>query len=71
MFLYTLFCSHPGYDMNAAYSNMYGQSANMGSYTQTASAYGPNRGYAGATEMARGDKDARGGAAKYHPYRRY
>lgn len=42
----------------------------MGSYTQTASTYGPNRGYGGG-DMARGDKDGRGGPAKYHPYRRY
>ena len=64
---------HTGYDMNA-YSNMYGQSASMGSYSQTASSYGPNRGYGGGGgggDAGRGDKDGRGGAAKYHPYRRY
>ena len=55
-----------------AYTNMYGQGAGMGSYSQTASSYGPNRGYGGgAGDAARGDKDGRGGAAKYHPYRRY
>ena len=64
---------HTGYDMNA-YTNMYGQGAGMGSYSQTASSYGPNRGYGGGgggADAARGDKDGRGGATKYHPYRRY
>ena len=67
---------HAGYDMNA-YANMYGQGGGMGSYSQTASSYGPNRGYAGggggggAGDAGRGDKDGRGGAPKYHPYRRY
>ena len=56
-----------------AYANMYGQSSGMGSYSQTASTYGPNRGYGGAPgsgDMTRVDKNGRGGAAKYHPYRR-
>jgi hypothetical protein len=68
---------HTGYDMNA-YANMYSQGAGMGSYSQTASSYGPNRGYGGgggggAADAGRGDKDGRGGAGatKYHPYRRY
>lgn len=61
--------SHPGYDMNTY--QMYGQGAGMGSYPQTASGYGPNRGYGAGGDMGRGEKDARGGAAKYHPYRRY
>ena len=55
-----------------AYTNMYGQGATMGSYPQAASGYGPSRGYGGGGgDMGRGEKDARGGAPKYHPYRRY
>ena len=55
------------YEMSpSGYSSMYGAGM-MGAYQQTASAYGPARGYADYSGREREKTDTR---SSYHPYRR-
>ena len=56
------------------YGSMYGQNASpMGTYNQSASAYGPSRGYPGAGDPSKDRDRGMGGGSRthYHPYKRY